>query len=75
LTCRDLAAGTCGPVSDGCGNNLTCDCSGPYDTCGGGGTAGQCGCTPLTPETACLVDGMNCGTFPDLCGGTYNCDC
>jgi hypothetical protein len=33
----------CGPAGDGCGNEIQCGtCTSP-DTCGGGGTAGQCG--------------------------------
>ncbi|HEX4476115.1 MAG TPA: hypothetical protein VH142_13610, partial [Polyangiaceae bacterium] len=47
-SCDDLGA-QCGTVADGCGGTLNCDlesggCHGS-DTCGGGGTANQCGCT------------------------------
>ena len=38
-------------------------------TCGGGGTVGVCGCTPLTACTG----GRICGTMPDGCGGTITC--
>jgi hypothetical protein len=54
---------------------MNCSCTNQYDTCGGGGTAGECGCTPLTAETACPAGGGNCGTHPDNCGGTYYCAC
>lgn len=45
-----------------------CGCTG-YETCGGGGTPGFCGCTPLT---ACPSD-YQCGSIPDGCGGTVDC--
>jgi len=42
-------------------------CSG-HNTCGGGGLANVCGCTPLT-----CAD-YDCGTgLPNGCGGTINC--
>lgn len=39
------------------------DCTG-YNTCGGGGTPGQCGCTPVCDSETCSDDG---------CGGTCPC--
>ncbi|MCL4752471.1 MAG: tryptophan synthase alpha chain, partial [Myxococcales bacterium] len=39
------------------------------NTCGGGGTANVCGCTP----TSCAAQGKNCGSIPNGCGGTLNC--
>jgi hypothetical protein len=38
----------CGSIADGCGGTLSCgSCSPtPPQTCGGGGTANVCGCTP-----------------------------
>jgi hypothetical protein len=44
-------------------------CIGPGQTCGGGGTANVCGCTP---KTSCPA-GDNCGTIPNGCGGTVTC--
>lgn len=68
----------CGLVelTDNCNVKRDRDCGDPtlvctlYDTCGGGGTANVCGCTPTT----CEADGILCGTFDDGCGGTLNCD-
>ena len=60
---EDLACGT--------GGGICTPCSGTGVTCGGGGTPGVCGCTPLgcTAET--------CGReIVDGCGGTVTCpDC
>jgi hypothetical protein len=38
-------------------------------TCGGGGTANVCGCTP----TSCAAQGKNCGSISDGCGMTLPC--
>ncbi len=46
---------------NGCGNT----CTAPQ-TCGGGGTPGTCGCTPMP----C---GGRCGSVPDGCGGMISC--
>jgi hypothetical protein len=56
------AAGHCGCLGDG-------DCTAPA-TCGGGGTPGICGCTPLT----CAGAGATCGAPSNGCGGTLSCD-
>jgi hypothetical protein len=71
---------TCGVVGDGCGGTLDCNSS-PMtacpsgQTCGGGGTPGQCGggntCTPLDPAVVC--DGK-CGTQSNGCGGAITCN-
>lgn len=71
-------AGTCGVISNGCGGTVACatTCTAPQ-TCGGGGTPGQCGsagstCTPLTCAQACANAGITtgcCGQFSDGCGG------
>jgi hypothetical protein len=53
--------GSCGDVCTG------------YETCGGGGTDGQCGCSPTFAEADC--DGVTCGEIPDGCGGTVTCGC
>jgi hypothetical protein len=66
----------CGTISDGCGGQINCSCTGEYDTCGGGGVAGECGCTPLTSETGCHPGSTtDCGDNPNNCGGTYFCAC
>jgi hypothetical protein len=64
LTCSAYAAGTCGKQSDGCGG-LTVDCHPctPPQTCGGGGTAGQCGSPPVG---TCIP--KTCNDYPGLCG-------
>jgi hypothetical protein len=63
---------TCGPASDGCGNLIqSCGMCTPPQTCGGGGTPGQCGgidggsCTPKT----CQEQNINCGPAGNGCGG------
>ncbi|HXK18930.1 MAG TPA: hypothetical protein VNG33_14060, partial [Polyangiaceae bacterium] len=72
--CADPGAGTgkCGTVTDACGHQVpgSVTCSG-YDTCGGGGTAHACGCTPHAPA-ACGY-GVCGGFVPDGCGGTVPC--
>jgi len=60
----------CGSIPDGCGGTLNCaSCSG-FQTCGGGGVANVCGCTPTT---TCASAGLSCGTIGDGCGNTLNC--
>src|SRR5260221_160753 len=44
-------------------------CHDPGKTCGGGGTANRCGCTPTT----CQAKNANCGMLPDGCGGMIDC--
>jgi len=57
-------------LSDGRGGQLSCSCSG-HDTCGGGGTAGHCGCTPKT----CAALAPACGALDDGCGNSLSCSC
>jgi hypothetical protein len=78
-------AGKCGIVSNGCGvevNGGIIDCSAMFpcpngETCGGGGTANECGaggsndCTPIPQATACA--GKTCGAASDGCTGSYTC--
>ena len=67
-TCAARGA-NCGTISDNCGNTLNCGvCTAPQ-TCGGGGTANECGCKPVSTCPA----GDNCGTIPNGCGGTLSC--
>lgn len=71
-TCASLNA-SCGPIGDGCGNQLDCGSCPFPQTCGGGGVPSQCGgngaCKPLT----CAQLALSCGTTGDGCGGTLNC--
>jgi hypothetical protein len=65
----------CGPAGDGCGNQLDCGMCTPPQTCGGGGTPGQCGapdggsCTPLN----CTQQNIGCGPAGDGCGNQIDC--
>ena len=71
IRCQDINA-QCGLILDGCGGVK--DCGGCYDpdTCGGGGIANQCGCSPLTCEMA----GAECGDVADGCDRSLFCgDC
>jgi hypothetical protein len=65
--CPTTAGGECGIEHHNCGSPKSCPCVAPYETCGGGGVANQCGCTP---ETSCVGKS---GTVEDGCGGTYVC--
>jgi hypothetical protein len=63
------AGANCGTVPDGCGGNVACGgaCKSPQ-SCGGGGTANVCGCTPLTCADYTCGNGL-----PNGCGGTISC--
>jgi hypothetical protein len=54
-----------------CGCALDVHCTAPA-TCGGGnpGVPFTCGCT----KTSCAQFGATCGTLPDTCGSTLNCN-
>jgi hypothetical protein len=67
LSCAELGK-DCGVISNGCGATVSCGRCRDPNTCGGGGPANVCGCTPL----AC-PPGANCGEAPDGCGGTLSC--
>ncbi|HZS37275.1 MAG TPA: hypothetical protein VFF06_10625 [Polyangia bacterium] len=54
--------------SNGCGGSCG-TCVDP-DTCGGGGTDGQCGCNA---SFSCIVG--TCGTVVDRCGVSHECQC
>lgn len=63
-----------GKVCDGAGQCVECtgdsDCAAPA-TCGGGGTASSCGCTPASCSSAAL----SCGEIADDgCGNALVCD-
>ena len=68
-SCEEAGA-ECGSVDDGCGELL--DCGGSCalsETCGGGGVANRCGCTPAT----CAALGVACGSVANGCGGVLHC--
>ncbi len=73
VTC-DYWHATCGPVGDGCGHLLQCGaCTSPdggatTQTCGGGGTASQCGGDAGCVPKNCAQLGFNCGPAGDGCG-------
>jgi hypothetical protein len=80
------SAQTCGDCNTACASADACTtaacvggacsatsaCTG-YQTCGGGGVAGQCGCLPTFTVDNC--DGVTCGEVPDGCGSTVICGC
>jgi MYXO-CTERM domain-containing protein len=61
----------CGTIDDGCGATVTCGpaCTSP-NSCGGGGMANVCGCTPTV--TMC-PNGANCGSVDNGCGMPVSC--
>jgi hypothetical protein len=65
------ASANCGSQTDGCSGVLSCGTCTAGMTCGGGGTANQCGssCTPLT----CNAIHATCGPQGDGCGNQINC--
>ncbi|HEX9101980.1 MAG TPA: tryptophan synthase alpha chain, partial [Polyangia bacterium] len=71
LTCAAQGI-MCGGAGDGCGNLLDCGPCPPGQTCGGGGTPGQCGSSSCKPIT-CATLNANCGIIGDGCGGTIDC--
>lgn len=74
-TSTDKKVKPCGLLSDGCGGLVDCGttatCTGTGQTCGGGGTAGVCGCTPKPTGVVCA--GAACGARPNGCGGSVYC--
>ena len=73
-TCAQLGI-NCGPAGDGCGNQLDCGTCISPQTCGGGGTPGQCGSPDggaCVPET-CAQQNINCGPAGDGCGSLLSC--
>jgi hypothetical protein len=70
-TCAQQGVG-CGPAGDGCGASLDCGPCMPPQTCGGGGTPGQCGGTTCTPKT-CAQQNYTCGPAGDGCGNLLQC--
>lgn len=73
VACYSPSVRLCGKQPDGCGGTVDCGtsaCSGVGETCGGGGTAGVCGCKPL-PGCA----GPCSSQCPNGCGGMRTCNC
>jgi len=62
----------CDSVPNGCGGAIDCGatCVAP-ETCGGGGSANVCGCTPMCSGKNCGDDG--CGSSCGTCGATQIC--
>jgi hypothetical protein len=71
ITCASQGI-TCGPAGDGCGNLVQCGACVAPQTCGGGGTPGQCGDLSCVPTT-CSSQHLMCGPAGDGCGGTLQC--
>ncbi|MFN7130614.1 MAG: hypothetical protein ACK4N5_00930 [Myxococcales bacterium] len=76
------AAGrNCGPLSvtDRClvQRTISCGSCNLPATCGGGGTPGVCGCTPVSDAEFCASQGRTCGqaTGTDNCGASRNVNC
>jgi len=68
-TCAELGA-KCGQVANGCGGlTPVCGTCPAGETCGGGGTPGECGGPMCTPKT-CAEQGIKCGPASNGCGGT-----
>lgn len=60
----------CGRVDLPDGTCISCGtCQLGTETCGGGGQANVCGCTPR----GCEELGYQCGTHDNMCGGTVEC--
>ena len=66
--CTGLA---CGPATNNCGQTITCGSCTTPETCGGGGMAGVCGCTPESDAEAC--GGAPCGHVTNNCGQIVDC--
>lgn len=65
----------CGDVPNGCGAMISCGVCVAPASCGGGGAASKCGCTPLTPDAAGCPDGVQptCVFKENGCGGFVDC--
>ncbi|WP_174464801.1 hypothetical protein [Myxococcus sp. CA039A] len=60
----------CGALADGCGGTLNCGTCPSGQSCGAGGVANVCACTPIPQATAC---NGKCGLVPNGCNGSWNC--
>ncbi len=67
---------TCGSLTavDVCGQSRTVSCGActSPESCGGGGMANTCGCSPETDSELCAANGAECGplTVTDRCGAS-----
>ena len=68
-SCACPAPDNCGTISDPLLGTISCGFCTGADTCGGGGVANVCGCTPLL--TCPSPD--NCGMISNGCGGAIDC--
>jgi hypothetical protein len=68
VTC---SGANCGTRTNNCGHSVDCGSCSPPNTCGGGGAANKCGCTP----SGSPCDGVNCGNLTDSCGNSVMCGC
>jgi uncharacterized protein (TIGR03382 family) len=77
------AAVDCGVISDGCGGTVNCDEIPFLFGCKNGQTCSHntCADAPCTPQSATQIcqsakasRGIQCGSIPDGCGGSVNCD-
>lgn len=69
--CAAAGNATCGDQTDGCSGIISCGTCSNGQTCGGGGTANQCGssCVAMT----CDSIGASCGPQGDGCGNQIEC--
>ena len=79
--CRESGA-TCGQLirTDACGTDRPIDCGDCLmpETCGGGGTANQCGCTGESDMQLCAREDAECGdlsSVTDRCNVSRTVDC
>ena len=65
----------CGPAGDGCGGSLNCGTCVAPQTCGGGGTYGQCGYPEAGACKArtCAQQNIDCGPAGSGCGSQIDC--
>jgi hypothetical protein len=63
------AGQNCGSIADGCGGTLNCGTCAAPQTCGGGGTANQCG------GSACAVYGQACTSSSQCCNNSTGVAC
>jgi hypothetical protein len=75
--CTPLAACpvglNCGTIDDGCGGTLNCGTCNAPETCGGGGTANQCGVACASAGAACAASGACCSGL--VCNATTSSCC
>ncbi len=70
-TPRTCPANFCGPMGDGCGGLINCNCP-TGQACGAGGVPNRCARSTCTPRT-CQQMGVTCGPSGDGCGNLIQC--